>query len=48
MAAAYRLYLEMGFVACRPYNGPALPGIVYMTKDLKSAQNPLAFPPCPC
>jgi putative acetyltransferase len=34
MAAAHRLYLEMGFAECPPYNGPALPGIAYMLKSL--------------
>ena len=30
MPAAYRLYLQMGFEECGPYNGPPLQGIVYM------------------
>jgi GNAT superfamily N-acetyltransferase len=34
MASAYRLYLEMGFTECPPYNGPAKPAIVYMHKVL--------------
>lgn len=36
MAAAHRLYVEMGFSDCAPYNGPAMPGIVYMHKVLES------------
>jgi GNAT superfamily N-acetyltransferase len=34
MAAAHRLYFQMGFVECPPYNGRAATGIVYMTKRL--------------
>ena len=34
MAAAHRLYLDLGFQPCPPYNGPALEGIVYLSKQL--------------
>jgi len=34
MVSAYRLYLELGFTECQPYNGPAKPGILYMHKAL--------------
>jgi putative acetyltransferase len=34
MAAAHRLYLDLGFQPCPPYNGPALKGIIYMSKQL--------------
>jgi len=34
MLAAYRLYLQMGFAECPPYNGRRLEGIVYMRKCL--------------
>jgi putative acetyltransferase len=34
MAAACRLYRQLGFIECPPYSGPALPGIVYMRKTL--------------
>jgi putative acetyltransferase len=34
MAAAYRLYLEMGFVECPPYNNGPSDGVVYMSKQL--------------
>jgi putative acetyltransferase len=36
MAAAHRLYIEMGFSECPSYNGPAKPGIVYMHKELET------------
>jgi len=34
MAAAHRLYLQLGFLECPPYNGPPLNGIIYMQKSL--------------
>lgn len=34
MAAAHRLYLNLGFQPCRPCNGLALEGIVYLGKQL--------------
>jgi len=34
MAAAHRLYLQLGFLECPPYNGPSLNGIIYMQKSL--------------
>jgi GNAT superfamily N-acetyltransferase len=34
MVEAYSLYAKMGFLECPPYNGAALPGIVYMRKTL--------------
>jgi putative acetyltransferase len=34
MAAAHRLYLDLGFQPCPPYNGPALKGIIYLSKQL--------------
>lgn len=34
MPAAYRLYLQMGFEECPPYNSRPLEGIVYMRKCL--------------
>jgi GNAT superfamily N-acetyltransferase len=34
MSAAYRLYLDMGFLLCPAYNGPPAEGIVYMCKHL--------------
>jgi len=34
MASAYRLYLQLGFSECHPYNGPAKPAILYMHKVL--------------
>jgi putative acetyltransferase len=34
MAAAHQLYLSLGFQPCPPYNGPALKGIIYMSKQL--------------
>jgi putative acetyltransferase len=34
MSAAHRLYLQLGFVECQPYNGPSLNGIIYMRKSL--------------
>jgi putative acetyltransferase len=34
MPAAYRLYLEMGFSECPPYNNGPFDGIVYMCKQL--------------
>jgi len=34
MAAAYSLYLRLGFVECPSYNGRSLNGIVYMRKSL--------------
>lgn len=34
MPAAHRLYLQMGFSECPPYNGPSLEGIIYMRKCL--------------
>jgi putative acetyltransferase len=34
MASAYRLYQKMNFSECPAYNGRALPGIVYMRKNL--------------
>lgn len=34
MAAAYRLYLEMGFAPCAPYNDNPVEGIVWMVKLL--------------
>jgi putative acetyltransferase len=34
MATAYRLYQQMGFVECPPYNGRPAAGIVYMSKTL--------------
>jgi ribosomal protein S18 acetylase RimI-like enzyme len=33
MAPAYRLYLEMGFQICPPYNGAGTEGITYMRKS---------------
>jgi GNAT superfamily N-acetyltransferase len=34
MPAAHKLYLQMGFLECPPYNGPSLYGIIYMRKRL--------------
>lgn len=34
MASAYRLYQKMSFNECAAYNGRALPGIVYMCRNL--------------
>lgn len=34
MAAAHRLYLEMGFVPCAPYNDNPVEGLVWMVKFL--------------
>jgi ribosomal protein S18 acetylase RimI-like enzyme len=34
MATAYRLYLEMGFVSCAPYNSNPVEGLVYLVKFL--------------
>ena len=34
MASAYRLYQKMNFSECPAYNGSALPGILYMRKNL--------------
>jgi len=34
MASAYRLYQKMNFSQCHAYNGSALPGILYMRKNL--------------
>jgi len=34
MAAAHKLYLDLGFSPCSPYAGPATAGIVYMHKIL--------------
>jgi ribosomal protein S18 acetylase RimI-like enzyme len=34
MASAYRLYQKMDFSECSAYNGSALPGILYMRKNL--------------
>ena len=34
MASAYRLYQKMNFSECPAYNGCALPGILYMRKNL--------------
>jgi GNAT superfamily N-acetyltransferase len=32
MAAAYRVYLDMGFVPCPPYNSNPVEGLVYLVK----------------
>ena len=34
MAAAHRLYLEMGFVPCAPYNDNPVEGLAYLVKHL--------------
>jgi GNAT superfamily N-acetyltransferase len=34
MPAAYHLYFEMGFTTCPPYNGPAMPGIAYLSRQI--------------
>ena len=34
MTSAYRLYQKMNFSECPAYNGSALPGILYMRKNL--------------
>lgn len=34
MAAAHRLYLDLGFQPCPAYQGPALEGIIYLSKRL--------------
>jgi GNAT superfamily N-acetyltransferase len=34
MAAAHRLYLDLGFEPCPPYHGPAQEGIIYLSKML--------------
>jgi len=44
MAAAHRLYLQMGFVERGPYNGRSPDGIIYLEKVLESSENPLRSP----
>jgi GNAT superfamily N-acetyltransferase len=34
MAAAHRLYLDMGFLPCAPYTDPPTPGIEYMSLEI--------------
>jgi GNAT superfamily N-acetyltransferase len=34
MSVAHRLYLQMGFVECPPYNSSSSDGIIYMRKSL--------------
>jgi ribosomal protein S18 acetylase RimI-like enzyme len=34
MGAAYRLYLELGFKPCAPYNDNPVEGLAYLTKSL--------------
>jgi len=34
MAAAHRLYLEMGFVSCAPYNDNPVEGVTFLVKKL--------------
>lgn len=34
MAAAYRLYLDMGFIPCAPYNDNPVEGLAYLVKFL--------------
>ena len=34
MAAAHRLYLELGFVSCPPYKHMPIPGIQFFRLDL--------------
>ncbi len=34
MSAAYRIYLELGFATCEPYNDNPVEGIVYLVKYL--------------
>ena len=34
MAAAYRMYLDMGFVPCAPYNDNPVEGLAWLRKSL--------------
>jgi GNAT superfamily N-acetyltransferase len=34
MAAAHRLYLDLGFQPCAPFNNNPVEGIVYLKRDL--------------
>jgi hypothetical protein len=34
MSAAHRLYLEMGFTPCAPYNDNPVEGLAYLVKNL--------------
>jgi ribosomal protein S18 acetylase RimI-like enzyme len=38
MAAAHRLYLELGFVPCAPYNNNPVEGLAWLMKPLERAQ----------
>jgi GNAT superfamily N-acetyltransferase len=37
MATAHKLYLQMGFVECPPYNGRSSDAIIYMQKRLENS-----------
>jgi ribosomal protein S18 acetylase RimI-like enzyme len=34
MGAAYRLYLDMGFMPCQPYNDNPVEGLIYLVRQL--------------
>lgn len=44
MATAHRLYLELGFTPCAPYNQNPIEGIVYLIKRLKTAGSKVSGP----
>jgi ribosomal protein S18 acetylase RimI-like enzyme len=37
MGAAYRMYLEMGFTPCAPYNDNPVEGLAYLVKSIETA-----------
>jgi ribosomal protein S18 acetylase RimI-like enzyme len=38
MAAAHRIYLELGFEPCAPYNDNPVEGLAYLRKSLASRE----------
>ena len=40
MGAAHRLYLELGFEPCAPYNDNPVEGLAWLRKALDARENP--------